>query len=93
MSEHIRELSTQELDSVTGGWAMSWVALNPQPIPPRAFCIRPDALAPSFFRPIRVSPTFFPTRQCELAGRTPILGHRTMVILNQKLDEPRHTAI
>lgn len=34
MSEHIRELSTQELDSVTGGWAMSWVALNLQPIPP-----------------------------------------------------------
>ena len=37
MSEHIRELSTQELDSVTGGWAMSWVALNPQPIPPGRF--------------------------------------------------------
>jgi hypothetical protein len=34
MSEHIRMLTTQEREAVTGGWAMSWVALNPQPIPP-----------------------------------------------------------
>jgi hypothetical protein len=34
LSEYMRELSAQELDSVTGGWAMTWVALNPQPIPP-----------------------------------------------------------
>src|SRR5260370_608759 len=35
MSEHIRELTTQEVESVVGavgGWAFA--ALNPQPIPP-----------------------------------------------------------
>jgi len=34
MSEQIRELTTQERESVAGGWAFSYVALNPQPIPP-----------------------------------------------------------
>ena len=34
MSEQIRELTTQEQEAVEGGWAMSWAALNPQPIPP-----------------------------------------------------------
>jgi hypothetical protein len=34
MSEHIRELTTHELEAVVGGLTFGYAALNPQPIPP-----------------------------------------------------------
>jgi hypothetical protein len=34
MSEHIRELTTLEHESVVGGVSLGYAALNPQPIPP-----------------------------------------------------------